>query len=64
MPKPTKDLRPGEAAPESGQYAVIGPRGGKTNREVTAIKSKPLPPTSRPGETYRPVDMTKHKRHK
>lgn len=55
-----KGLKPGEAAPHSGQYQVIGPRGGKGS-EITAIKGKPLPPTSTKGATYTFVDATKNK---
>ena len=40
-------LKPGQKAPASGQYGVIGPRGGKVNHEVTAVKGKPMPPTQR-----------------
>jgi hypothetical protein len=47
------DLKPGERAPRSGEYEVIGPRGGDTGKEVTGVKGKVLPPTERPGETYR-----------
>ncbi len=44
-----KTVKPGEAAPISGQYAVIGPRGGNAGTEVTAIKGKPRPPAPKPG---------------
>lgn len=54
-------LKPGEKAPKSGQYERIGPRGGRTNQEVTVVKGEPLPPTPRKGETYEIVDKTKHK---
>jgi len=27
--------KPGQKAPESGQYGVVGPKGGKTGTEVT-----------------------------
>jgi hypothetical protein len=53
-------FRPGEAAPNSGQYREIGPRGGK-GREVTSIKDKTLPPTSKKGRSYTLVDPTKNK---
>ncbi len=59
-----KIFKPGEIAPKSGQYEKIGPRGGETNKEVTAIKGKPLPPPNKPGVTYKLVDPTKHKRAK
>ena len=52
---------PGEATPVSGQYAVVGPRGGKKGPEITSIEDKPLPPTQNPGEGYILVDPTKHK---
>jgi hypothetical protein len=55
-------LRPGQETPRSGQYEVRGPRGGETGREVTGVEGKRLPPTQRPGETYRLVDRTKHKK--
>ena len=57
----TSKLRPGEKAPASGQYAKVGPLGGKTGLEVTATQGKRLPPAKR-GETYRLVDRTKHKK--
>lgn len=58
----SNNLKPGQDAPKSGQYAVVGPRGGKTGSEVTAVQGKPLPPTQRPGMGYQLVDPTKHKR--
>jgi len=54
-------LKPGNITPDSGQYGIVGPRGGKTEYgEVTSVKNKPLPPTPEPGLKYKPVDMTKH----
>jgi hypothetical protein len=61
MPKQTKGLKPGTPAPESGQYARRGQRGGKRGDEVTMVKGDRLPPTPKPGETYDLVDKTKHK---
>jgi hypothetical protein len=57
-----KTLKPGKIVPQSGQYEIIGPRGGKTGKEVTGIKGKPLPPSRVPGITYKLADKTKHKR--
>ena len=45
-------LRPGQKEPASGQYGVVGPRGGKTKHEVTAVKGEPMPPTQKHGQTY------------
>jgi hypothetical protein len=56
-----KTHKPGQIAPASGQYGVVGPRGGNTGTEVTVIKGKPLPPTPKPGQTFVLVDKTKHK---
>jgi hypothetical protein len=54
----------GEKAKISGQYEIVGPRGGKTGREVTVVKGEPLPPTPKPGQTFIIVDKTKHKSDK
>lgn len=59
MNKTVKGLRPGEKAPNSGQYQQIGPRGG-AGKEVTSVKGETLPPASR-GSTYTLVDRTKNK---
>ena len=55
-----KRIKPGTAAPKSGQYQEIGPRGGK-RREITAVKGRPLPPPSSKGSTYVLVNPTKNK---
>lgn len=55
------NLRPGDSAPVSGQYPVVGPRGGKTGTEITAVGGRPLPPTPKPSMTYGKPDVTKHK---
>jgi hypothetical protein len=52
--------RPGQATPRSGQYERVGPRGGRTGEEITAVQGKPLPPTPEPGQGYVLVDPTKH----
>jgi hypothetical protein len=53
-------LKPGSTAPRSGQYQEVGPRGGG-GREVTTTKGEPLPPTTKPGRTYKLVDPSKNK---
>lgn len=57
-----KDLKPGQTAPRSGQYEIVGPRGGDTGEERTVTRGEPMPPTPKPGQTYTLVDPTKHKR--
>jgi len=57
----SKTLKPGQNATRSGQYEQIGPRGGRTGEERTVTRGEPLPPTPKPGMSYRLVDPTKHK---
>jgi hypothetical protein len=54
-------LKPGQTATKSGQYEQIGPRGGKTGKEVTVVKGEPFPPSPKQGMTYDLVDPTKNK---
>jgi hypothetical protein len=56
--------RPGEKAPVSGQYGIVGPRGGKTGQEVTVTKGETMPPTPQAGQGFVLVDKTKHKSDK
>lgn len=58
---PSNNLKPGETAPRSGQYEIIGPRGGETGKERTVTKGEPLPPTPQKDQTYKIVDPTKNK---
>lgn len=53
-------LKPGQKAPDSGQYGLRGPRGGQTGKEVTSVKGEPLPPTPKAGQVYVLTDKTKH----
>jgi hypothetical protein len=57
----SKEFKPGEKAPVSGQYEIIGPRGGRTGRERTVVRGETLPPTPGPGRGYRIADRTKNK---
>ena len=58
---PEDFYKPGQKAKDSGQYGLVGPRGGDKGREVTVTKGEPLPPTPQPGFKYKLVDKTKHK---
>ena len=53
-------LKPGQTAPASGQYQIIGPRGGQ-GKEVTVVKGETMPPTPSPNSGYKMVDPTKNK---
>ncbi|WP_422393023.1 hypothetical protein MHLNE_03520 [Moorella humiferrea] len=56
-----KLYKPGQKAPDSGQYAIVGPKGGKTDHgERTVVKGEPFPPTPGTGLKYKEVDPTKH----
>lgn len=56
-----RTLKPGTPAPRSGQYGIVGPRGGNTGVERTVVKGEPLPPPLKPGQSYKLVDATKTK---
>ncbi len=58
MPKQT--FKPGQKAPDSGQYGIVGPRGGDTGKERTSTEGNTLPPTPKPGQKYVLTDPTKH----
>ncbi|WP_429422622.1 YjzC family protein [Nocardia sp. GAS34] len=53
-------LKPGDKAPHSGLYEEVGPRGGHTGKEITGVKGKTLPPTSKPGNGFSLVDPAKN----
>lgn len=53
-------MKSGQKANRSGQYEILGPRGGRTGVERTITKGEPFPPTRKPGETYRLSDATKN----
>lgn len=55
----TKNLKPGTPAPRSGQYGIVGVRGGETGAERTVVRGEPMPPTPKAGQTFRLVDPTK-----
>jgi hypothetical protein len=52
--------KPGQEAPRSGQYTIVGPRGGNTGQERTSTRGNTLPPTPKPGQSYVLVDPTKN----
>ena len=54
-----RNFKLGQKAPTSGQYEMIGPRGGHSGIERTIVKNEPFPPTRQSGQTYVLVDKTK-----
>ena len=54
-------MKPGEKAPVSVQYEILGPRGARTGEERTVTRGEPLPPTPEPKQSYRIADRTKNK---
>ncbi|MFD1268852.1 YjzC family protein [Paenibacillus motobuensis] len=46
-------LKPGNDAPKSGDYNVVGPRGGIAKTGVTMKKGDTLPPTPKKNQTYK-----------
>ena len=57
----TPTYKPGQKAPTSGQYGVVGPKGCKTGTEVIVANGGTLPPTPKPGQGFVLVNKTKHK---
>ena len=53
-------IKSGKPAPHSGQYLIVGPRGGSTGQERTAVRGKPMPPTPKAGQSYVLADGTKN----
>ena len=55
-----KTYSPGERAPRSGQYEIVGPQGGRTGKERTVTRNEPMPPTPKGGQKFILTDPTKH----
>ena len=55
-----KTLKPGQPAPQSGIYDMVGPRGGKTSEQVVSTQNHPLPPTPRSGQGYQVAKPAHH----
>jgi hypothetical protein len=47
-----KTVKPGERAPASGVYEVVGPRGTRTGDERTVVRGQPLPPIPKSRQSY------------
>ncbi len=56
-----KTFKPGETAPVSALYELIGPRGGRTGTERTVARGEVLPPPPKPGMSYRIAERAHNK---
>ena len=54
-------MKPGQTARRSGQYEIVGPKGGKPGVERTIVKGKTIPPLPKSGQKLVMVDPTKNK---
>jgi hypothetical protein len=63
LPRSNIEVRmpPGAAAPGSGIYEQVGPRGGRTGQQAVSSAGRTLPPTSTPGHKWTLVVGTKKK---
>lgn len=55
MARNTNNSKPGSQAPHSGFYDVLGPKGGDTGKQITAVEGHRLPPTPKSGQSYQLV---------
>lgn len=53
-------MRSGTTAPRSGQWGIVGQRGGNTGQERTVTKGEPFPPTPKAGQGYVMNNPTKN----
>lgn len=51
--------KPGKPAPRSGEYVIVGPRGGEGD-ERTVVRNEPFPPTPKPNSGYKLVRPAKN----
>lgn len=56
-----KTFKPGELAPESAIYDMVGRRGGRTGEQKVSTRDKLLPPTDKPGQGYVVAKPAHHK---
>lgn len=54
------NIKPGQSVDRSGQYEIVGPRGGRTGEERTLVSGNTAPPTPSSGQRYELVDPTKN----
>lgn len=47
------NLKPGNKAPKSGDYTIVGPKGGSIKTGITMDKGETMPPTPKPNQTFK-----------
>ena len=57
----TRAHKPGEKAPNSGLYKIVGPRGANTGTQRTVAKGEVFPPTPKPGQKFQMDEPAKNK---
>lgn len=45
-------LKSGNTAPKSGDYKIVGPRGGTVKTGITMDKGEKMPPTPKPNQHF------------
>lgn len=56
-----KEIKPGMDTPRSDLYDKLGSRDSDTGEQISSTKGKPLPPTDKPGETWKLVKPAHYK---
>lgn len=49
---PKKPLKPGNEAPSTGDYKIVGPRGGISKTGITVEKGETMPPTPKKNQHF------------
>jgi hypothetical protein len=60
MARHSSTQKPGTPAPNSGLYDIVGPKGGDTGKQVTGVEGHRLPPTPKPGQSFKLVTPAKN----
>lgn len=49
---PNKPLKSGNEAPKTGDYKIVGPRGGVAKTGITVEKGETMPPTPKKNQHF------------
>jgi hypothetical protein len=57
----SKTYKPGtNSGSNGGVYQEVGPKGGPKDNFTTVPENTRFPPTSRPGDSWKPIKQTPH----